>query len=82
MAYEYSQGGVTGQQKWELLGNHPVFTVVMVIYHCVERIWIIRFTTIFLYNIYKKLGGNENSPDSLNAMVNYHYHGKNRVITR
>ena len=27
-------------------------------------------------------GGNENSPDSLNGMVNYHYHGENRVITR
>ena len=26
--------------------------------------------------------GNENSPDSLNGMVNYHYHGENRVITR
>ena len=27
-------------------------------------------------------GGNENSPDFLNVMVNYHYHGENRVITR
>ena len=27
-------------------------------------------------------GGTENSPDSLNVMVNYHYHGENRVITR
>ena len=27
-------------------------------------------------------GGNENSPDSLDVMVNYHYHGENRVITR
>ena len=31
---------------------------------------------------YKKIGGNENSPDSLNAMVNYHYPDENRVITR
>ena len=29
-----------------------------------------------------KNGGNENSPYSLNVMVNYHYHSENRVITR
>ena len=29
-----------------------------------------------------KNGGNENSPDSLNVMVNYHYHGESRLITR
>ena len=28
-----------------------------------------------------KIGGNENSTDSLNVMVNYHYHGENKVIT-
>ena len=28
-----------------------------------------------------KNGGNENSPSSLNLMVNYHYHVKNRIIT-
>ena len=27
-------------------------------------------------------GGNDNSPDSLNVMVNYHYHGENKVITQ
>ena len=26
--------------RWELPGNYPVFTVVMVIYHYVEIIWI------------------------------------------
>ena len=31
---------------------------------------------------YIKNGGNDNSPDSLNVMVNYHYHGENSVITR
>ena len=34
-----------------------------------------------LYGL-QEIGGNENSPDSLNIMVNYHYHGENRVITR
>ena len=26
--------------------------------------------------VINKIGGNENSPNSLNVMVNYHYHGK------
>ena len=26
--------------------------------------------------------GNNNSPKFLNVMVNYHYHGKNRAISR
>ena len=37
---------------WELPGNYPVFPVVMVIYHYVERIWRILVTNNFLYNIY------------------------------
>ena len=42
----------TAEHRWELPGNYPVFTVVMVIYHYVERIWRILVTTILLYNIY------------------------------
>ena len=38
--------------RWELQGNHPVFPVVMVIYHYVERICRIIVTPDFLYNIY------------------------------
>ena len=30
--------------------------------------------------VIQEIGGNKNSPDSLNVMVNYHYHGENRVI--
>ena len=26
--------------------------------------------------VIQKIGGNENSPNSLNVMVNYHYHEK------
>ena len=39
--------------RWELPGNYPVFTVLMVIYHYVERIWRIIVTPIFYitYNI-------------------------------
>ena len=38
--------------RWELPGNHPVFAVVMVIYHYVERIWRILVTPNFLHDIY------------------------------
>ena len=33
-----------------------------------------------LIYVIQKIGVNDNSPDSLNVMVNYHYHGENRVI--
>ena len=32
--------------------------------------------------VIQKIGGSENDPNSLNVMVNYHEHGKNRVINR
>ena len=32
--------------------NHPVFTVVMIIYHYVEIIWITLVTPNFWYNIF------------------------------
>ena len=35
------------EHRWELPCNYPVFTVVMVIYHYVERIWRILVTPIF-----------------------------------
>ena len=43
---------VPRRHRWELPGNYPVFTVAMVIYHYVERIWRILVTPNFLYNIY------------------------------
>ena len=33
-------------------------------------------------NVIQKIRCNENSPYSLNIMVNYHYHIENRLITR
>ena len=45
-------GGGIGQHIWELPGNYPVLTVVMIIYHYIERIWRILVTPDFLYNIY------------------------------
>ena len=40
--------------RWELLGDYHVFTVVMVVYHYVDRIWIILVTPNFLHNIYDR----------------------------
>ena len=42
----------TTRHRWGLTGNYPVFTMVMVIYHYVERIWRILVTPILIYNIY------------------------------
>ena len=38
--------------RWELPVNYPVFTMLVVIYHYVERIWRIIITPDFPYNIY------------------------------
>ena len=38
--------------RWELPGNYPVFTVLMVIYRYVEKIGEFLLPQIFLYNIY------------------------------
>ena len=38
--------------RWELPGNYPDLTMVIVIYHNIERIWRILVTPVFLYNIY------------------------------
>ena len=40
------------QHRWELPSNYPVSTVVISIYHYVERIWRIIITPDFSYNIY------------------------------
>ena len=48
----YLKGHPESGHRWELPGNYPVFTVVMVIYHYVERICRITVTPIFKYNIY------------------------------
>ena len=41
--------------------------------------WIIFFMIVY---VIPKIMGNKNSPNYLNIMVNYHYHGDKRVITR
>ena len=45
-------GKIPYEHRWELPGNCPVFTVVMVIYNYIERIWRILVTPIYIYNIY------------------------------
>ena len=41
----------SSNHKWELPGNYPVFAMVMVIYHYVERSCRILVNPNFLYNI-------------------------------
>ena len=50
--YPFGISSARDYHRWELPGNYPVFTVVMVIYHYIERIWRIIFTPNFPYNIY------------------------------
>ena len=40
--------------------------------------WINFFMIVY---VIRKIGGNRNSPNSFNVMVNYHYHGANMVKT-
>ena len=47
IADQSEQNRAGWSHRWELPGNYPVFTVVMVIYHNVERIWRILVTPIF-----------------------------------
>ena len=39
------------EHRWELPGNYPVFAMVMLIYHYVERIREFSLPPIFSYNI-------------------------------
>ena len=41
-----------GHHRWKLPGNYPVFFVLMLIYHYVERVGEFFLLLIFLYNIY------------------------------
>ena len=71
-----------GKDRWELPGNYLVFTVVMVIYHYVERIWRILVTTIF-YTTYMIINiSNPGEPGNLHiqSLINI-IQENNRVIT-
>ena len=47
-----SRSACTFLHRWELPVNYPVFSLVMVICHYLERIWRIVLTPNFLYDIY------------------------------
>ena len=68
--------------RWELPSNCPVFTVVVVIYHYVERIWRILVTLIYMDNIYgnKKYYPGEPANIHIRLLLNI-IEDKNRVIT-
>ena len=43
--------------------------------------WFARIILIHDHTCYTRNGGNENYPDSLIPMVNYHYSSENRAVT-
>ena len=69
--------------------HYPFFEVITQLFSCIifinDCIYILTvspgYYLFMIVYVIQKIGGNENSPDSLNVMVNYHYPGKNRVIT-
>ena len=70
-----------GHHRWELPGNYPVFSMVMVIYHYVEIIWRILITPDFLYNIYNYEKYYPGEPVNINirSLINI-IQDKNRFI--
>ena len=68
---------------------YPFFVVITQLFSCIifinDCICILTgspgYYLLMIVYVIKNIGGNENSPDSLNVMVNYHYHGERRVIT-
>ena len=70
------------KNRWELPGNYPFFTVVMVIYHYVERIWIILVAPIFniIYIIINLYYPGEPVNIHIQSLINS-IQENNRVIT-
>ena len=65
-------------------GNYPIvllYNIYQLLYMYTNWFaWIIYFFMIVY--VIRKTGGNKNDQNSLNVMVNYHYHRKNRIITQ
>ena len=68
--------------RWELPGNYPVFTVVMVIYHYFERIWRILVTPDFCitYTTMKRYYPGEPVNIHIQSLMN-NIQDKNWIIT-
>ena len=64
------------------VGNYPIVLLNNFICYCICILsgspGLYLFVIVY---VIKEIGGNENSPDSLNVMLNYHYHRENRLIT-
>ena len=64
-------------------GNYPIFSWIIFINYC-KCIFTVspgQYLLIIIYVI-QTIRGNNNSPNSLNVMVNYHYHSEKRVVTQ
>ena len=64
------------------VGKYPIVLMDNIINDFVCKFNQFTWIIFFHYHIYsmQKIRGNENSPNSLNLMVNYHFLGENRVI--
>ena len=68
--------------RWEVPSNHPVFSVVLVIYHYNERIWRILVAPYFLYNIYDHEFFKPGAPVNINIQLFINViQENNRLIT-
>ena len=64
-------------------GKYPIVLLNNIIHDCICILTGSPESYLFMIEYFiQEIGGNNNSPDSLNVMVNYHYHGENRVITQ
>ena len=69
---------------WELSGNYPVSTVVMIIYHYVERIWRIIVNPDFCitYMIMKKYYPGEPVNIHIQSLINIIQKNNRVIITK
>ena len=72
----------TLHHRWEFSGNYPLFAIVMLIYHYVERIWRIIVTPFFgiTYTIMNKYYPGEPVNIHIRSLINIILEN-NRVIT-
>ena len=63
-------------------GNNPIFLLDNIdewLYMYIN--WFTLIIFFMIVYVKQKIGGNDNSPNSLNVMVNLHYHSENRAAT-
>ena len=62
--------------------NYPILPWIIFINDCICILTGLPGIFFVIAYVIQKIGGNKNSPNSLNIMANYHYHSEDRVITQ